>query len=223
MAVAEKSTFIKLDRNIQKWRWFTDGNTLKVWIWLLVNANIKDHDFLGETIHRGQVATSYPRIASDTGMTARQARTALSHLMASGEVSWLKVRNFLLISIPNYDIYQSMKSDSKSRRSRAEVTPKSRGCQQSKNVKNHYVEEGKNVCSEHTRPTRAEVVAYAESQDIRTDVDAFLQYNDARGWKGIVDWRPMLMKWAAHDTKPNPQDNDDGLDDFGRPVRKEFK
>ena len=79
------------------------------------------------------------------------------------------------------------------------------------------------MCSEHTRPTRAEVEAYAESQDIRTDVDAFLQYNDARGWKGIVDWRPMLMKWAAHDTKPNPQDNDDGLDDFGRPVRKEFK
>ena len=221
--MAEKSTFIKLDRNIQKWRWFTDGNTLKVWIWLLVNANIKDHDFLGETIHRGQVATSRKRIAADTGMAERQARTALDHLKASGEVSVTLRPHYQVISILNYDLYQAEKSGRKSGESPAKVRRKSGGCPQSKNVKNHYVEEGKNVCSEHTRPTRAEVEAYAESQDIRTDVDAFLQYNDARGWKGIVDWRPMLMKWAAHDTKPNPQDNDDGLDDFGRPVRKEFK
>ena len=221
--MAEKSTFIKLDRNIQKWRWFTDGNTLKVWIWLLVNANIKDHDFLGLTIHRGQAIASYPRIGSDTGMTARQARTALNHLVESGEVSRLKVRNFLLITILNYDLYQSVRSESKSRRSRAEVTPKSRGSQHLKNVKNHYVEEGKNVCVTHTPPDRAEVEAYAESLGIRTDVDAFLQYNAARGWKGIVDWKPLLQKWAGHDDHIRPQDEDDGLDEWGKPIRKEFE
>ena len=71
-------------------------------------------------------------------------------------------------------------------------------------------------------PDRAEVESYAESLGILTDVDAFLQYNAARGWKGIVDWRPLLQKWASHDDRSSDQYQDDELDDFGRPIKKEF-
>ena len=219
--MAEKSTFIKLDRNILKWRWFTDGNTLKVWIWLLANANIKDHDFLGETIHRGQVATSRKRIATDTGMAERQARTALEHLKTSGEVSVSLRPHYQVITIANYDLYQSEKSGRKSGGSPAEVRLKSGGCPQSKNIRTPNGEEKKNVCSTHIPPDRDEVAAYAESMGIQTDVDAFIQYNSARGWKGIVDWRPLLQKWAGHDD--HQKKDDDGLDEWGRPVRKEFK
>ena len=79
------------------------------------------------------------------------------------------------------------------------------------------------MCVTHTPPDRAEVEAYAESLGIRTDVEAFLQYNAARGWKGIVDWKPLLQKWAGHDDHIRPQDEDDGLDEWGKPIRKEFE
>ena len=202
--MADKSTFIKIDRNILHWRWFTDGNTLKVWIWLLASANIKDHDFLGETIHRGQVATSRKRIATDTEMTERQVRTALDHLKKSGEIAVSIRQHYQVITIQNYDLYQSMKSGWKSGRSPAEVRLKSGSCPQSKNDKNYYfvVEEGKNICV-HTPPSRDEVAAYAESQGIQTDIDAFIQYNSAKGWKigrtKIEDWRPLLLKWSGLD------------------------
>ena len=67
--MAEQSTFIKLDRNIERWRWFKNKNTLIVFLWLLLNANVADHEFEHEIIHRGQVATSLKNVGMTTGLT----------------------------------------------------------------------------------------------------------------------------------------------------------
>ena len=231
MLVAEKSTYIKLDRNILKWRWFTDGNTLKVWIWLLANANIKDHDFLGDTIHRGQVATSRKRIAMDTGMAERQARTALDHLKMSGEVSVTLRPHYQVITIANYDLYQSEKSGRKSGGSPAKVRRKSGGSPQSKNDKNPYGEEGKNsncVTTTTIPPDRSDVASYALSMGVSIDLDAFMRYNESRGWKvgnrKITDWKPLVDGWIAKEQEYSSvqQVEDDGLDEWGKPIRKEF-
>ena len=201
--MADKSTFIKLDRNIINWRWFTDGKTLRVWIWLLASANIKDHDFLGDTIHRGQVATSRKTIASATGLTEDEVRTALKHLKCTGEITSRIRPKYQVITILSFDKYQKVpgKIPGTSPADPRQIPGTS---PQSKNEKNYYfvVEEGKNVCV-HTPPSRDEVAAYAESLGIQTDVDAFIQYNDARGWKigqtKVEDWRPLLQKWTGHD------------------------
>ena len=78
----------------------------------------------------------------------------------------------------------------------------------------------------HTPPSRTEVAEYCLSLGVSTDIDAFIQYNNATGWKigrtKVEDWRPLLTKWISHDNH-NTDQNDDELDDFGRPIRKEFK
>lgn len=104
--MAEKTTWIKIDRNILHWRWFTDRNTLQVFLWLLLNANIKPNGFMGVTVKRGEVATSYKTIASQSKMTVDQARTAIHHLKITGEVTITRHSKFLVISIVNYDLYQ---------------------------------------------------------------------------------------------------------------------
>ena len=48
--MAETTTFIKLDRNIRSWRWYKDPNTMRVFIDLLLDANISDRDFMGITV-----------------------------------------------------------------------------------------------------------------------------------------------------------------------------
>ena len=48
-----KTTYIKLDRNILNWRWYKDANTFRLFIHLLLKANIRDHDFEHVTIRRG--------------------------------------------------------------------------------------------------------------------------------------------------------------------------
>lgn len=98
--------WIKLDRKILDWRWYTDANTFRVFIHLLLKANVKDNDFLNTTIHRGQLATSIGNIGKSTGMTYDQARTALEHLKETNEITITRMPKNLVISIVNYEKYQ---------------------------------------------------------------------------------------------------------------------
>lgn len=104
--MAEKSTFIKLDRNIQEWRWYTNANTFRVFIHLLLNANIKENDFENAKIKRGELATSYDKIANTLKLTNQQVRTAISHLKLTSEITITRYSKFIVISIVNYAQYQ---------------------------------------------------------------------------------------------------------------------
>ena len=100
-------TFIKLSRKILNWRWYEDGNTFRVFIHLLLTANVESHDFRDITVPRGSVITSYGKLASDLGMSVQNVRTALDHLKATGEVTSKQHSKFSMISIVNYDLYQA--------------------------------------------------------------------------------------------------------------------
>ena len=105
--MAEKSTFIKIDRNITEWRWYQNANTFRVFIHLLLKANINDKDFENITIHRGEFATSRENLAKALGLSVQQTRTALEHLKSTGEITIKRYSKFQVISVINYDFYQS--------------------------------------------------------------------------------------------------------------------
>lgn len=67
--MANKTTFVKLDRNILEWRWYKDQNTKALFIHLLLKANIRPHGFRTVTINRGELATSYASLAAETGLS----------------------------------------------------------------------------------------------------------------------------------------------------------
>ena len=100
------TTFIKLDRNIVNWRWFKDGKTLLLWIFILLSANISDHGFENIIVHRGELVTSYDSLSKSTGLTVKEIRTALGHLIKTGEVAIRKYPKFSVISVINYNLYQ---------------------------------------------------------------------------------------------------------------------
>lgn len=102
----DRTTYIKLDRNITQWGWFKDDKTFKLWIYLLVSANIKDHAFMGKEIHRGELATSQASLAAATGLSVQSVRTALNHLKSTGDITVNQQAKFAIISIPRYDYYQ---------------------------------------------------------------------------------------------------------------------
>ena len=104
--MAEKSTYIKLDRNMTQWRWWKNRNTLQVFVWLLISANISDHEFEHEIIKRGEVATSLETIGKSCSLTIREVRTALGHLKSTGEIASRQRPHYQVISILNYSKYQ---------------------------------------------------------------------------------------------------------------------
>ena len=106
--MAEPSTYIKIDRNITRWRWFKNTNTLIVFLWLLLEANVSDHEFEHEMIHRGEVATSLRTIGISTGLTIQEVRTAILHLKSTGEITSRSRNKYQVISITNYKQYQDV-------------------------------------------------------------------------------------------------------------------
>ena len=132
--MAEQTTWVKIDRNILNWRWYQDTNTKVVFLHLLLTANIKDHDFRGDTIHRGEVATSIGNIADPLKLTYDQVRTALNHLKDTKEITTKARPKYLVISITNYDKYQARPTEIPSKsQARPKQIPST--SQQSKNIK----------------------------------------------------------------------------------------
>lgn len=99
--------YIKLERKILDWRWSRDPNTFSVFVHLLMMANYKDGDFEGMTVRRGSLVTSYESLGKSCGLKYSQSRTALTHLKLTGEITITRRPRCLVITIVNYDQYQS--------------------------------------------------------------------------------------------------------------------
>lgn len=104
--MAEPTTYIKLDRNILRWRWYQDANTFRVFVHLLIKAQYKDEDYMDIAVKRGDAVTSYDSIAESLGLTYDQVRYSVKHLKNTGEITTTRHKDFLVISIVRYDDYQ---------------------------------------------------------------------------------------------------------------------
>lgn len=142
--MAEPTTFIKIDRNIREWRWYKDANTMRVFVDLLIDANITAKEYEGITVYRGETATSYQSIADRLKLTIKQVRTAVNHLKRTGEVATKKYPKFQVISILNYDKYQQIRAGSWAAEGQSEGSQRAVKGQQLKNNKNIRNKEIKN-------------------------------------------------------------------------------
>ena len=104
--MAEKTTFIKIDRNITEWRWFKDSKVYHVFSWLLIKANVKKHDFQKQTINRGSLVTSYESIADACGLSVSSVRRVIKDLEDTGEIERDVKNHYQIIKIVKYDEYQ---------------------------------------------------------------------------------------------------------------------
>lgn len=101
-----EGNYIKLNRKILEWGWYTDTNTFKLFLHLLLSANYKDGEFLGIQIKRGQALKSISKLSAETGLTSRNIRTAVDHLKSTGEITCQPTRYGQLITVEKYAIYQ---------------------------------------------------------------------------------------------------------------------
>ena len=55
MQVDFNNGWLKLHRKISEWEWYTDGNTFRLFLHLLLNANFEDKKWKGITIKKGEL------------------------------------------------------------------------------------------------------------------------------------------------------------------------
>ncbi|WP_370777925.1 hypothetical protein [Roseburia sp.] len=99
--------YIKLSRGLLDWEWYTDINTTRLFIHMLLKANWKDGNFKGTTVPRGSFVSSIGKLSSETGLTEREIRTAISHLKKTGEVTSKTTNKFTVFTVVKYDLYQT--------------------------------------------------------------------------------------------------------------------
>lgn len=98
--------FITIHRQILDWEWFKNVNTFVLFLYLLLTANYEDGRFEGKTIKRGQLVTSLQSLSIGTGLTIQQVRTALSHLISTGEITDEPTNKYRVITVIKYSDYQ---------------------------------------------------------------------------------------------------------------------
>ena len=99
--------FVKIDRRILDWEWYDDPNTMRLFFHCLLKANWKDARWHGMVIKAGQFVTSLPRLSEETQLTIHQVRTALSHLVETGEVADKSHSKFRVITVVKWNEYQA--------------------------------------------------------------------------------------------------------------------
>jgi len=100
--------YLFLHRKILEWEWYQDINTRILFFHLLLKANWKDGRFQGRDIPRGSFVTSIHKLSLESGLTEKQVRTALSHLVSTNEVGKQTTSKYTVITINNYDMYQQV-------------------------------------------------------------------------------------------------------------------
>ena len=102
--------WIKLHRNLSEWEWYTDANTMRVFMHLLLKANHKDTSYRGKKVKRGQMLTGVSALAAQLCLTPQKIKTALSNLESTGEIVKKGNQQGTSITICNYDSYQDFDS-----------------------------------------------------------------------------------------------------------------
>ncbi len=99
--------YIKLHKQLTEWEWYTNIPVKTLFIHVLLKANYADKKWQGTLIKRGSFATSYKKLSQETGLSVMQVRTSISKLILTSEITQRSHNKFTVISVNNYDDYQS--------------------------------------------------------------------------------------------------------------------
>ena len=103
--------WVKAYRQLLDWEWYTDVPTFKLFLHLLLIVNREPQQWRGQTLSSGSVVTSISALASGSGLSDMQVRTALKHLQKTGEISKNVTNKNTVIILRNYAKYQGSESD----------------------------------------------------------------------------------------------------------------
>lgn len=116
-----KSGFVVLWRSFLDWEWYTDENTMRLFLHLVLTVNYETKNWRGITIERGSRICTIRGLSKELKMSDRSVRTALSHLISTQEVTQQVTQYGTLVTVVNYGKYQE-KPESATQESTQEVT-----------------------------------------------------------------------------------------------------
>ena len=103
--------WIKLHKKFIEWGWFHKSEMVHLFIYFLLKANHKPRYFEGHLIKTGSFVTGRNKIHSETGISSQTIRTCIERLKSTNEITIKSTKRFSIITINNYNAYQSKESE----------------------------------------------------------------------------------------------------------------
>ena len=100
--------YLKVSYSILDWGWIHEPNTFLVFMHLMLLANRKPHEYMGDTIQRGEVLASYEFLAQHTGLSVQNVRTAIKHLKQTNTITHRKIAKTNVFFITTFNEHQSL-------------------------------------------------------------------------------------------------------------------
>lgn len=207
--------YIKLYRRMMKWGWYTDTPTKCVFLHLLFLACYEPCYYKGVHLEPGQAVSSIRQIATDTGLTVKQVRTAINHLKETQEVAQSPYGKFSVFTVNNYNDYQCTGTDEgKQRAQEGHSEGTLPNIKKNKEVKNTPYnppqgDEGVSVSKRFVPPTPEEVNTYCLERNNGIDGSEFCDFYTSKGWKvgknPMKDWKAAVRTWERSRKQNAPQ------------------
>lgn len=192
-----KGGFVKDYRSTLDWEWFTDVNTAHLWEYIRLRVNYEDSTYRGITIRRGEMLESIRKMAANTGLTVRNVRTALNHLLNSKQITCQVTQYGLLINAVNYAKFQGLDVEGDTLNDTRTDTPPAP--QPAPIIRNK--ERKKKEYREAQPPTLSEISEFIEAEKLNVKPEKFFTYYQDRGWRNIQDWKKKLREWDLTERK----------------------
>lgn len=194
--------YIKLYRNLLDWEWWSDINTCRLFVYMLLKANWKDSNFCGTVIPKGSFVSSLPKLSEETSLTLSEVRTAISHLKLTGELTCKSYSKYTVFTVNNYCLYQSndMQNSSQLAGNSQSIRSLLTTIEEKKEVKN---KRNNNI---FVPPTVLQVAEYCAERKNNVSAEAFVDFYTANGWvqgkgKPIKDWKAAVRTWEKNEKK----------------------
>ena len=180
------SGWIKIHRQILDWEWYSDTNSFRLFMHLILRANHKEKKFKGLILNAGSVVTSRDILAIEIGLSVQQIRTALNKLKSTNEITIKSSSQGTLIQIVNYSKYQVSTSESTNEQP----------------INNHQTTTNNNVNKERNifiPPTFEQVSCYCAERKNNVDASKFFNFYESKGWmvgkNKMKDWKASVRTW----------------------------
>lgn len=233
--------FVKLPRTMLEWGWLDDGNTLKVYLVLLLSANWKDGEWHGIKVKRGQLITGRDRLAQICRLSVRQVRTALEHLKSTNEITIKTTSKFSIITLNNYDSMELC--DNKTTNDRptsAQLPTNDRPTidQQQTTIEERKEEKEKKELKEREEAPSPSFNSF-DSSDSSITRDALteqygienviryerklLQWKETKGITGNFDDLRTIAKWLSDDNVQKPRESSFDMNAIKSRINERYK
>ena len=205
------NSYIKILRKLTEWEWYKKSEVVHLFIHLLLKANFANGKFQGVEVKRGQLITGLNTLSESTGITVQSIRTGLKALKSTGEITIKSTNRFSLVTIINYDIYQSFE-EKPTGKSTGKLTNK----QQAANKQLTTIEEEEEGNNNILLKKESKKISFKDSLifDKIKFKDSFPEwskeklayyYDSALTWSNEgnkkIDWIATVRTWASRDEK----------------------